>query len=509
MLRHRRRTLLGSAVRALLLVVVVCGADAATIAAEGGGTAPASPQLEGPQPRPSPSNAEKPSEQTKPAQERSERRESGLLPFVPGWVPLGPPWDKAVEATRRRPPPLPTPETMLPGEAPGSVPGPEVKLPRIETARMTFVPVPIVMADPNLGFGLGLMPVLLLHPEERIEWIFAPSVRWNEILGFGGTSRVFFYPTLQEELVLINDMSSNGAFEHKGRFHGRDRFVPRSDFHAGAYVVRDPTRRFYGLGSGTRADAESDYEMREGSLWADVGYRVLDELRVGLTMRWRHARHIRRGDITDTPDTIDAFPGVEGVGRGSREVLGVGARVTLDLRDDPAIPSRGWLVDLLFEAAEPRMFGDVRFYRWRAQLVAHLPIVPDRWITSLRFDYHQLANTGRVPFWEMPTLGGKDRLRGFGLGRYTQEAYLLGTIEQRVRVFETVIRKNRLRLEVAAFADLGRVYGEGDALTFDHWSFVPGFGFRILIPDSGIVARADMGWSRDGSAIFLVLGYPF
>jgi hypothetical protein len=435
--------------------------------------------------------------------------DEGLIPFFPEWVPLGPPWDEAAEATRRRPPPLPTPETMIGGETPGSRPGRDVKLPSAETTWLTFVPVPIVMADPNLGFGLGVMPVFLVHPEERIEWILAPSARWNEILGVGATSRVFYYPTVHEEMVVINDMSSNGAFEHKGRFHGRDRFFTRSDFHAGAYIVRDPTRRFFGLGSETEEDDETDYEMRESSVSSDIGYRVLDDLRLAGTMRWRHVRRLKEGDIDDNDDTIDVYGDIQGVSEDTTDVLALGARLTLDLRDSAAIPSRGLLVDLLFEAADPNLFGDVRFLRWRAQVVAHLPIIDDSWISSFRFDYHQVSNTRDTPFWELPTLGGKDRLRGFGVGRYTQEAYLLLTIEQRIRVFETVLRKNRVRVEAAGFMDVGRVYGEGDALTDQDWSAVPGFGFRILLPDSNIVARADVGVGEDGSAIFLVLGYPF
>ncbi|GIW72838.1 MAG: hypothetical protein KatS3mg102_2380 [Planctomycetota bacterium] len=437
------------------------------------------------------------------------RRDEGLLPFLPEWFPLGPPWDQAVEATLRRPPPLPRPETMPGAAAPGALPSPEARIPKAEETALTFVPIPIVYADPNLGFGGGLMPVLIMHPAGRIEWIFAPSFDYNEILGFSATSRVLYYPTVHEELNVFNDISTSGAFEHEVTFHGRDRFYPRSDFHAGGFWIEDPTRRFFGIGPRTEEDDESDYTMREASVFADVGYRLLDPLRVAATLRYRHARRIRGGAIDDVEDTTEAFPAVAGVRTGSTNVLAVGGRLTLDLRDDPAIPSTGLLVDVLLEGADRHLVSDAGFLRWRVQIVGHLPLIGDDWIASFRFDYHEVDADPDLPFWERPTLGGRDRLRGFGVGRFTDDGYLLLTAEQRVRVFETVLRANRLRLELAGFLDAGRVFGEGGGLSDRDWSFVPGVGARILIPDSGIVARGDVGFGGEGTAVFLVLGYPF
>ena len=166
-------------------------------------------------------------------------------------------------------------------------------------------------------------------------------------------------------------------------------------------------------------------------------------------------------------------------------------------------------VDLSFEAAPRGLISDVQFWRWIADARHLLPIVMDTWTHVTRATWHGVSSDHVTPFWELPTLGGATNLRGFGVGRFTDDHYLLFTAEERVRAVDFEVRNNRLTFEIAAFLDVGRVYGRGDGLTADDWQFVPGLGLRLVLPDSGIVARGDFGYGSDGLAVFIVLGYPF
>jgi hypothetical protein len=403
------------------------------------------------------------------------------------------------------------PETSPNPATPGEVPSPDIPLPERETSSYTFVPVPIVYSDPNVGTGFGAMPVLLIHPTRRIDWIFAPSIDYNEIVGTALTSRIYFYPTIQEEFVAFNAVTTGRNFEHSMQFRGHDRLVDGTDLFARGYYIRDGTKRFYGFGSGTDAHDESDYELTELGIEGDFGFRFWDVLRVSGTSRYRQTS-VRKGILDDLPDTVAVFPGLPGTGS-STDLLAIGTRITLDFRDDVAIPNDGLFADGFVEVSPKGLVSDTRFTRWGASFVHHLPVLrPGTWVHITRARYSAIDGDGNFPFYEYPSLGGSENLRGFGVGRFTDTNYLVFSLEERVRFAELVIRDNLCVFEAAPFFDFGRVYGEGEGgdLSRHDWVSVPGVGMRMLLPDSSIVARLDLGYSFDeGAAIFVVLGYPF
>ncbi len=421
--------------------------------------------------------------------------------------------EKGEPPAPQRPPRVPTPlppgpETRPEAARPGEIPSPELPLPEKERARITFVPLPVIYSDPNIGVGGGFMPVVLFHPEERIEAIFAPSIDYNAIESASLISRVFWYPTRREELFVYNAISLSEQADHEVRFHGRDRGVDLTDFVARAYYYNDITQRFFGFGADTREDDETNYTQREIGIEGDVGYRFWDRLRAAGTFRYRRTTH-EEGGIDDLDDTTDVFPDVPGVGAEDVDTFALGLRLTLDLRDNAAIPNAGFYADLVGEAADEALGSEFSFWRWIIDARAYVPLFAEKWVHVMRVVHHGIDADPETPFWELPTLGGAVNLRGFGVGRFTDENYLLFSMEERLRVYEMVVRENRLILEYAGFADLGRVYGRGGGLDDKDWQLVVGAGARLLLPDSAIVARIDVGLGSEGPAVFVVLGYPF
>lgn len=416
------------------------------------------------------------------------------------------------------PPPLPGPETAPRGPKPGEIPKPDIPLPEEEEfpfplpirigESWLFFPLPIVLSDPNTGAGGGLMPIFLYNPAERIEAIIAPSVDYQELLGLSFTNRIFYYPTKQEELFVYNDVSFEGSTEHEISFHGRDRGFDSTDFVARMYYYVDGTRRFFGFGAAAEEDDETDYEQNEIGVEGDLGYRFWDKLRVAFTSRYRRTT-VKRGIIDDLDDTVEVFEDIPGVDDEEIDALALGLRVTLDLRDALATPTEGIYIDLVGEAAPRGLVSEFGFWRWIIEARYLHRVYRDRWVHAMRATYHGIDADRRTPFWELPTLGGASNLRGFGVGRFTSDNYLLFSAEERFRLVELVLSRNNLIIEAAGFFDAGRVYGRGGGLENSDWSFVPGAGIRMLLPDSAIVARFDVGLGDEGPAVFIVLGYPF
>jgi hypothetical protein len=445
--------------------------------------------------------------------------------FQAGEPPAAPEGGRPPDERSGMPMPPPAPELVPSQPRPGSAPRREFPLPRREEKEKagifgrilppypvaegyTFVPIPIFYTNPNIGTGFGIMPILLYHPERRIEVIAAPSIDYNRTESLAFTSRIFWYPTLREELFVFNSVSLEGQMDQEARFHGHGRFFPEFDFTARGYLYVDGTRRFFGMGAGTQEADETNYEQSEIGVEGDFGYLIWDTVRLGVTTRYRRTS-TDDGIVRDLPSTLDVFPGVPGVGAKGVDALAIGGHITFDLRDSRATPTRGVFLDVFGEAAPKGLISDFAFWRWIVDARVLLPVVTRRWTHVMRATWHGVSADDETPFWELPTLGGANNLRGFGLGRFTDENYLLFSAEERFRIFELTVERNRLILEVAGFLDAGRVYGRGGGLGADDWQFVPGAGVRMLLPDSGIVARGDFGYGSEGLAAFIVLGYPF
>lgn len=107
----------------------------------------------------------------------------------------------------------------------------------------------------------------------------------------------------------------------------------------------------------------------------------------------------------------------------------------------------------------------------------------------------------QVPFYLMPTLGGKDSLRGFREYRFRGPHALLLQGEYRFEIWSG--------LDGALFYDAGKVALRRSQLDFKHLESDYGFGFRFNT-DSGIVARFDAAFgSRDGKHFWIVFGGTF
>lgn len=107
----------------------------------------------------------------------------------------------------------------------------------------------------------------------------------------------------------------------------------------------------------------------------------------------------------------------------------------------------------------------------------------------------------QVPFYVMPTLGGKDTLRGFHEYRFRGPHALLLQGEYRFEIWSG--------LDAALFYDAGKVALRRSQLNFSNLESDYGFGFRFNT-DRGIVARVDAAFgSRDGKHLWIVFGGTF
>src|SRR3990172_72845 len=128
----------------------------------------------------------------------------------------------------------------------------------------TLIPLPVIIADPNAGTTVGVMPVFLFNDEHHhIREIFAPDVTANTTMGAGGTLRYLSYASADTQWHAIASASQTIARRVDLLYStGRTRQNWWS-FEGRFFFERDPTERFFGLGNESRKRAQTNFTTEQ------------------------------------------------------------------------------------------------------------------------------------------------------------------------------------------------------------------------------------------------------
>jgi outer membrane protein assembly factor BamA len=94
-----------------------------------------------------------------------------------------------------------------------------------------------------------------------------------------------------------------------------------------------------------------------------------------------------------------------------------------------------------------------------------------------------------VPFYSQPTIGGNDNLRGFARYRFYDDHAILASVEHRWYAFSG--------LDMAIFADAGKVVPRKADIDFTDLKYSGGIGFRARLQNS-VVMRIDFAYGNEG-----------
>jgi hypothetical protein len=376
-----------------------------------------------------------------------------------------------------------------------------------------FIPVPEVATDPNGGVTYGVLPVWLFTDDKKeISSILAPDINANSTLGPGGNFRYLAYPSGDtqwyaegggQEIIARNvDIDYQTGREHKKNWFS---------FEGRFFFEHDPTERFYGSGNHSHQGNQTNYTTKQIYGEAIFGLNLSEKLQVSLMERPRYVR-IGIGGFNSVPDISQLFPHQKGINGGS-EVLQQ-AMVQYDSRDSVDIPRSGTLGRLYYGNADRRFGSSVSYNRFGGELRQYYTVDERITFAGHIFNEYEPADN-EMPFWSQARLGGEESLladqetlRGYGAGRYVDNNLFVMNFEMRTRVWDKNIFGTHGILEVAPFAEAGRVAHEMNYDPFSDLHPVGGVGFRG-IAEPFVVGYVDLGWGGEGAAIFSGINYPF
>jgi outer membrane protein assembly factor BamA len=252
---------------------------------------------------------------------------------------------------------------------------------------------------------------------------------------------------------------------------------------------------FYGVGPDSAKGQRSNYRLEDTGADTIVGVKPVRGVRVGASAGYLW---VNVGPGTDTrlissekEFSPEQAPGIDR----QTNFLRYGGFVQVDYRDDPHGPKSGGNYVAQYTCYQDRHLGLHDFRRFDAELQQYFGFFNKRRVIALRARTALTDTNGTqtLPFYMNPVLGGSEDLRGFRPFRFSDKNLLSLTGEYRWEAFSG--------LDMALWADGGKVFSKRGQLNFSNLEASYGFGFRFNALNRTFI-RLDVGFSREGFQVW-------
>ena len=207
--------------------------------------------------------------------------------------------------------------------------------------------------------------------------------------------------------------------------------------------------------------------------------------------------NIGPGQSNQFPSTDQIFPPIitPGIDHQTNFVR-YGPYAQLDYTDNPLHPANGGLYTFEYTWYRDQKLNLHDFQRLDAEVQQYFGFFNNTRVLALRAKttLTDAENGQTVPFYMQPILGGSEDLRGFLPFRFYDNNSLVLNAEYRWHVVSV--------MDMALFADGGKVFARRGDLNFSHLQSDGGVGFRFNFQGRPFL-RVDIAGSREGFQIWL------
>jgi outer membrane protein assembly factor BamA len=248
---------------------------------------------------------------------------------------------------------------------------------------------------------------------------------------------------------------------------------------------------YYGPGPDSKRSSRTDFRIIDTSVDGMFGVQPIKYLKMGVSSGYLWTT-LGPGKDSRFASTDTVFTPAEAVGLDARpDFLRLGTFARFDYRDNPGGPRSGGDYLVQYDRYLSRPASVYEFRRLNVELAQYIPFFNKRRVVALhgRTVLTYPDNDSTVPFYLQPTLGGGEDLRGFRPFRFYDNNLLVVNGEYRWEVFSG--------LDMALFADGGKVFHRHADLNFRNMEADFGFGFRFNVRNN-VFLRIDTAFSHEG-----------
>ncbi|MDM0115104.1 BamA/TamA family outer membrane protein [Variovorax sp. J22R133] len=333
--------------------------------------------------------------------------------------------------------------------------------------RKGFLPIPIVITEPAVGYGGG---VALMFVRNSLRESAERAAETGHMTP----------PDIWVVGAAATENGTKAAFAGGMTSFDDDRWRYR-----GGIGRTDVNLAFYGIGGDLGGGTRSINYSLDGWMSSQQILRRLGDSNSWLGFRWIFLDLGSKLDLNDPnarlqPDEM------------SRRSSGLGLTLEYDSRDNIFTPSKGWTGALDATFYNPDWGSDTTFQAYRGHAFGYWPVLKNL-IIGGRLDARSAS--GRVPFYQLPFID----LRGVPAARYQDDHTF---------VVETEIRWDFTpRWAAIGFVGAGRAWGR--QTTFNEASNVvsKGVGFRYLLAKRlGLWVGLDYAKGPEDNVVYIQVG---
>ncbi len=299
---------------------------------------------------------------------------------------------------------------------------------------------------------------------------------WQERLGIRGTARI------TPQLAYMFDAEVDFQSLETERL-----FV---DFYT--KYENSPQMDFYGQGGDSSLDNLSSYLYEDLTADFRIGYNIREWLRLGGTIG-AVAVHTGPGKRSGVPSLDEAFTPEQALGFGMDTWYSRwGGFIEVDYRDLPGGPRSGGYYSTTIRQYEDEGLDTFNFTQMVFEIQQYIPYFNKNRVIAFRLLAEITSEdegSAVIPFYLQPKLGGNDDLRGFQRYRFYDNQAIIASVEHRWYASSV--------LDMAIFADAGKVAPKLRDVDFSELEWSAGIGFRFKVQDAYIM-RIDFAAGREG-----------
>jgi outer membrane protein assembly factor BamA len=248
---------------------------------------------------------------------------------------------------------------------------------------------------------------------------------------------------------------------------------------------------YFGPGPRSLESDRTDYRLEDTAIDGALGVKPFKNLQLGGSAGYL-AVNVGPGQSEDFPSTELVFspiviPGIDH----QTDFLRYGPYVELDYLDKPDEPTGGGLYTFEFTWYRDQKLNLHDFQRMDIEAQQYISFFNKMRVIALRAKATLTdANRGQsIPFYMQPIVGGSEDLRGFLPFRFYDNNSFVLNAEYRWHVISV--------LDMALFADGGKVFPRRGELNFSHLQGDGGIGFRFNYQGRPFI-RIDIAGSHEG-----------
>lgn len=326
---------------------------------------------------------------------------------------------------------------------------------------------PVISRSIETGWSFGTVGSLTFHPSPK-----------DTISRTSNMQLLFLYSTKKQLVTALNGV----------QYFNRENFILSEQFSYSSFPDK-----FWGLGKNRPDNAEEPYKYRQYYIYLHLQKKLIPGLFLGLIFERQRVWDVSyvAGGWFDQQDVK---------GRYGYQVMGLGASITYDKRNQAFSPNKGFFGQLSFNHFSPFWGTDFMYTNYVMDLRKYIPLSAN---SVLALQLYNFSNTGDVPIRSLASFGGANRMRGYYDGRYKDNHLLIFQSEFRFPVYK--------RFSAVAFGGTGNVSHRFTDYSLNELQYSFGGGIRFAVDKKEkLNIRMDYGiGSGNNRGLYLQLGEAF